>query len=120
MRNWTRLAAGLAIGLATAADSRPAPAQTPPVTVALSGTPAPAGGNYAHPFPTGSGAGFQIPVVNDTGRVYFFSNLTGGSSTAGLFAGTPGSIQVIALQGAPAPAGGNFTNSFSDLVQNNA
>src|SRR5262245_46306048 len=120
VRSWTWAAVVFGTAFATAGGRQPAAAQSPPVRVALSGTPAPAGGNFAHPSPTSSAGGFAIPVVNDSGRVYFSSTLTGGPSTAGLFAGTLGAVQAVALQATPAPAGGNFTDSFSDLVQNNA
>jgi hypothetical protein len=116
VRAKTPVVTGLALLVGTAAVVPRTAAQTPPVRVALSGTAAPAGGNYAHPFPTT----FQQPVVNESGRVYFYADLTGGTATAGLFAGTPGALQTVALQGTAAPAGGNFTNSFSDLVQNGA
>jgi hypothetical protein len=115
MRQWTGIVVVLAIGFGSA-GSRPVAAQTPPVPVALSGTPAPAGGNYGT-FSTSASTTF-LPVRNEAGRAYFYSDLTGGSSTAGLFAGTPGAVQAVALQGSPAPAGGNYTNSFSDLLQN--
>jgi hypothetical protein len=68
--------------------------------VALSGSAAPAGGNYSN-FP-GYGA------FNPSGRMAFVADLTGGSSTQGLFAGVPGNLQAVAMQGSSAPAGGNF------------
>jgi hypothetical protein len=70
---------------------------------ALQGTAAPAGGNYA-----GSTNGFSNPSVNASGQVAFFASLTGGSSLSGIFVGAPGAIQAAALNGAPAPAGGNY------------
>ena len=93
-------------------------AQSTPTAIALSGTAAPAGGNYGA-FPA-SPASIFLPVVNSAGRVEFYSTLAGGSSTAGLFVGSPGSITPIAIQGQVAPAGGNFTDSFSDNQLNAA
>jgi hypothetical protein len=87
-----------------------------PIAFVLSGQAAPDGGNYGQ-FPA-SGNQIFLPVINSTGRVQFYSFLTGGSSTAGMFVGTPGSITPVALQGQPAPAGGNWTDSFSDNRQN--
>ncbi len=98
------------------ADSR-LHAQPIPFAVALSGTPAPGGGNFGA-FSTDSLNSF-LPVINDNRRVYFFSTITGSPSMAGLFAGTPGALQAVARQGSPAPSGGNYSDSFSDLRQNN-
>lgn len=77
---------------------------------ALVGTAAPAGGNYGT---------FTNPVLNGAGQVAFLANLTGGSSTAGVFAGAPGSMQAAAVQGTAAPAGGNY-NAFSSPGLNGA
>src|SRR5262245_43983904 len=104
----------LSLVVVATAGSWPVSAQSPPVPVALSGTPAPAGGNYGQ-FGTSAFSVF-LPVVNESGRVYFQPTLAGGSATVGLFAGPPGGVQAIALQGDPAPAGGNYS-SFSDQVQ---
>jgi hypothetical protein len=79
-------------------------------TVALQGTAAPAGGNY--------GSLTLSPTINGAGRVAFSANLTGGSSTFGLFAGTPGAIQAVAIQGNPAPGGGNYTDLFFGIAIN--
>lgn len=51
-------------------------------------------------------------VLNANGQAVFVSNITGGSAANGIFVGTPGSIQTIALAGTAAPAGGNY-DSFS-------
>jgi hypothetical protein len=69
-------------------------------TVALSGSPAPAGGTYN---------GLGSPGINASGQVVFSPGLTGGSSSGGIFVGSPGSIQAAALQGAAAPAGGTYS-----------
>jgi hypothetical protein len=69
---------------------------------AMSGNAAPGGGNYNN-FPTG-------PVVNAAGQVAFVSSLTGGSSSQGIFVGTVGSMQAVALQGNAAPVGGNYSD----------
>ncbi|HEX8323466.1 MAG TPA: choice-of-anchor tandem repeat NxxGxxAF-containing protein [Tepidisphaeraceae bacterium] len=68
---------------------------------ARSGTAAPAGGNYR-------GLGFTNPGLNEAGQVAFTADLTGGTSNQGFFTGTPGAITAVALNGAPAPAGGNY------------
>ena len=79
-------------------------------TVALQGTIAPAGGTYAAPLTTG-------PPFNGAGQVGFISNLTAGSSSQGLFVGTSGSVQTIALQSTTAPSGGNYS-SLGNVVLN--
>src|SRR4051812_43524174 len=76
MRKWTFLLAGLAGGLV---GPRPAAAQ--PVMVALSGSAAPAGGNYSS---------FSNAGVNASGQVTFYPPLPGGSSSEGVFVGAPG------------------------------
>ena len=114
MRSWTFVAAGLAFALCGLVAPRPVLAQ---VVVALSGNPAPAGGNYSD-FP-------YSPVLNQSGQVAFVANLTGGSSTQGIIAGAPGSLRTVALQGTAAPAGGNYNgppqgdpNTFGQPVMN--
>ncbi len=72
--------------------------------VALQGNPAPGGGNYSSFSAT--------PVINNSGQVAFSANLTGGPATSGIFAGNLGSLQPVALQGNPAPAGGNYSSFF--------
>src|SRR5947209_4453397 len=83
----------------------------PPFPVAVTGYPAPAGGNYSS---FGSS-----PVLNGAGQVAFQANLIGGTSTSGIIAGAPGSLQAVALLGTAAPAGGNYSG-FSALVLNEA
>lgn len=73
-----------------------APAPTP---VAVSGTVAPEGGNYAT---------FSNAVLNNSGQIVFNATLSGGTATSGIFTGTPGSLQAAALQGGAAPGGGTF------------
>jgi hypothetical protein len=74
-------------------------------TVAISGSAAPAGGNY-------SVSGFGNLELNAAGKVAFTASLTGGSSTRGLFVGTPGqTLQTIALHGSTAPNAGGATYS---------
>ena len=65
-----------------------------PTVVALSGTAAPAGGNYT---------GFGSVNVNASGQVGFAASLGGGSSSLGLFVGAAGSLQAVALQGKARP-----------------
>jgi hypothetical protein len=79
--------------------------------VALQGTAAPAGGNYAGPTNFAGN-----PVINGAGQVAFVSALTGGSSPSGVFAGAPGAMQTVALEGTAAPAGGNYTIFSSPVL----
>jgi hypothetical protein len=81
--------------------------------VAVSGAPAPAGGNYRT---TGT---FGSPNLNSSGEIVFQAYLSGGSATNGIFVGTPGSLQAVALQGAAAPAGGNY-NLLAPLALNSS
>jgi hypothetical protein len=80
---------------------------------ALVGNVAPAGGIYN---------GFSgRPSLNATGQVAFLSNLTGGASTSGIFAGAPGALQAVALQGDAAPSGGGAVySSFTAFEPMNA
>jgi hypothetical protein len=72
-----------------------------PIPVALSFTAAPAGGNYTN-FSTNA---FSI---NASGQVTFVANLVGGTSNQGVFAGTSGSIQTVALENTAAPSGHTY------------
>lgn len=94
------------------------PLAAQPIPFALSGSPAPGGGNFGA-ISTDSLNSF-LPVINDNGRVYFYSQLTGTPATAGLFAGTPGALLAVARAGSPAPSGGNYSSSFSDQRQNSS
>jgi hypothetical protein len=76
--------------------------------VALTGSPAPDGGNYS------SFASF--PGINNSGQVVLLSSLTGGSSNEGIFAGSLGSMQTVALQGTPAPSGGNYSTLNTPII----
>src|SRR5262245_23818623 len=109
MRQWTLLVCTLAVAVGPV-GVRPAVAQLPLTRVALSGTPAPAGGTYG---------GFDPPRVNGAGQVAFRASLSGGSSTTGIFVGAPGAIQAAALSGTPAPAGGTY-DTFGVPSLNNA
>ncbi len=110
MRKWSSFAAGLAVAAAGLVGPRPATAQPVLVPVALTGTAATAGGTYTQ---------FHNPVVNDSGQVAYFAFLS-GTSTRGLFVGTPGAVQVVARNNTPAPAGGTYNFDFSDPVLNAA
>ena len=79
--------------------------------IATHGAAAPAGGNYDR---------FSSPALNGAGQVAFRADLSGGSSSEGIFAGTPGSLQAVALQGDATPAGGTFTGGFFSPVLNNS
>ena len=73
--------------------------------VAFTGNPAPGGvGNYA--------VGFSSPILSASGTIAYSVGLTGGPGPTGLFVGTPGSIQPIAINGQPAPGGGNYAGFF--------
>ena len=52
-------------------------------------------------------------MLNGAGQVAFSANLTGGTSTGGVFVGAPGSIQAAALQGTAAPVTGGLPGNFS-------
>jgi hypothetical protein len=72
-------------------------------SVAVMGNAAPAGGNYST---------MGDPALNASGQVAFLANLTGGSSTRGIFVGTPGQpLQTVALHGTAAPNAGGATYS---------
>ena len=77
----------------------PVTAQTTPVLVARSGTPAPAGGTYGS---------FGLPVVGGSGQVAFYADLIGGSSSQGIFVGAPGRCR-RSSSGAPPPPPGATT-----------
>ena len=57
---------------------------------ALVGDATQAGGNYRS---------FTNLSVNDAGQIAFSANLIFGSATSGLFSGTPGAFQTVALSG---------------------
>lgn len=63
---------------------------------------------------------FGDPVINERGQVAAVASLDNGSFQAGLFRGNGREITVIALQGATAPAGGNFTGAFFQPLRINA
>ena len=108
-RHYLALAAALA---ATAFGTLAARGQSAgsPTRIVFSGTAAPAGGSYS---------GFSTPALNNSGQLAFRANLSGGSSSVGIFAGAAGSVQAVALQGTAAPAGGNY-NDFGGSVINEA
>jgi hypothetical protein len=80
-------------------------------SVAIQGNTAPAGGNYNN---------FSSLELNAAGQVAFLANLTGGSSTRGVFVGIPGQpLETIALNGSTAPDSGGATyNGIGDLALN--
>src|SRR5947207_3220778 len=105
--------AGLLASVALHLSPGPAAAQVIVTPLALSGSAAPAGGNYS-----GFNGGGYV-ALNASGQVAFHGQLTGGSSTLGIFAGAPGSVQAVALQGSASPVGGNYVG-FSLPVLNDA
>jgi hypothetical protein len=80
--------------------------------VALTNTPAPAGGNFIS---------LDRPMVNDMGQVAFTATVFDGvrQQQQGLFTGTPGAIKNIELQFTPAPTGDNY-DFIQQAVLNNA
>jgi hypothetical protein len=78
-------------------------------SIARNNTAAPAGGNFL---------GFNSAVLNGSGQVAFRANLTSSTSNEGLFIGTAGSVQTVALVGTLAPAGGRFDGFFDSPVLN--
>lgn len=73
---------------------------------ALEGTSAPAGGKYKS---------FGSPVLNSAGQLAFVAGLSGSASTTGIFAGAPGSLQTVALNGTAAPADGRYFGTYNGL-----
>ncbi|MFT3867908.1 MAG: hypothetical protein QM715_05360 [Nibricoccus sp.] len=74
--------------------------------VALTGQPAPKGGNY--------GDRFAVPtLLDDQGQVVFNVDLTGGANPRGLFRKERDRTITVALQGAAAPG---TTGTFSDFI----
>ena len=84
--------------------------------VAVGGQPAPAGGNYAALPQTG----VQGLAVAGNGQLAFGAALSGGSATAGFFAGTATSVQAVALEGQAAPGGGTYTGLENGRIAVNA
>lgn len=87
-------------------------AGTTPAKVAATGDPGPGGSTFS---------GFALPGFNDSGEVAFVSTLTGAPG-GGAFIGTTSAAPVaIAVDGDPAPAGGNYsiTTARPDAVINN-
>jgi hypothetical protein len=77
-------------------------------TIALKGSPAPSGGVYSTLF---------TPLINSSGVVTFGSSLNGGTSSIGLFEGSPGAIQTVALAGDSAPGGAFFSDfNIHDVI----
>ncbi len=77
------------------------------VLVARQGSPSPAGPNYTNSFSANS--------QNDAGQIAFSCSLQppGPDPIQGLFFGTPGSLQMVAFTGDPAPSGlGNWGFGF--------
>ena len=63
-----------------------------------------------------SGGGFSF---NDSGEVAFQASLNGGAGI-GAFVGSTSNLQAVALNGAPAPAGGNFSLNADILINKRA
>ncbi|HRK31534.1 MAG TPA: hypothetical protein PLD59_10685 [Tepidisphaeraceae bacterium] len=88
--------------------------QTASEPVARSGTTAP-GTGLPH-------LNFQSPAMNNVGRFVFAGEVSGASSTTnqGVWAGTPGNLQLVAREGAGAPdaAGTGTVGTFNFLSLN--
>ena len=81
-------------------------------TVALLGGTTPAGGVYT--------TALTAPVLNNNGQVAFVS-LLGAASPQGLFAGAPGAVQSVMLQGTTAPGtGGQLYGTPNSISYNDA
>jgi hypothetical protein len=72
-------------------------------TIFAANQPAPGGGTFVD---------FGHPVINGRGQVATLASLKDGISQAGLFRGDGRSATAIALQGNPAPKGGNYSGRF--------
>ena len=79
-----------------------------PTLVALTGGIAP-GGTTAY-------SAFTNPTISSSGQVEFLAALAGGTTNANLFAGLPGALQAVALQGAAAPSGGGTYNLINSTT----
>ena len=56
---------------------------------------------------------FGDPLINKRGQVAAVAQLTNGTSRSGLFIGDGTDVAAIALDGQPAPKGGNYSQSFA-------
>lgn len=81
------------------------PAQLRPV--ATSGMPVPGGGTFDRFQVEGQPA---ITPVNDRGQVAFFATLARARASEGMFVGDGSRIEVIAINGTPAPGGGKLVS----------
>jgi hypothetical protein len=80
------------------------------VAIALTGQPAPKGGNYD------SRSAFAKPLsINDRGEVAFHVGLTGGTSSQGIFRGDGQHTTTVALAGSIAPGTTGTFLSFQDI-----
>jgi hypothetical protein len=77
---------------------------TSTASVARAGEGTPLGGTF--------GTGVQAPTIDDSGRVIFGLDVSGGSATGGVFSWPGGSTQALAARNGAAPSGGTY-NSFS-------
>lgn len=84
------------------------------VAIALTGQPAPKGGNYD------SRQAFLLPLrFNDRGEVAFHVGLTGGTSSQGIFRGDGRHTTTLALAGAIAPGTTGTFATFHDIKLGN-
>jgi len=85
----------------------------PPVSLALNGDAAPAGGNFS--IPTAR----AVVLINNQHDIVFRAELTGGTADSGYFVrrGPVGVLQAVVLQGQPAPGTtGVFESIFSGFA----
>ncbi len=103
------------------ANINPGPTGTPGIFVGSGGTPAkvvlvgdtsPAGGTFAS---------LALPGFNDSDEVPFVAAITGGPGGGAFLGSTSAAPVTLALDGAAAPAGGNFsiTTARADIAINN-
>jgi len=89
-----------------------------PELVALSGRPAPGAGAVF------SGFGETPPAINNRGQVAFRMNVRPGADLQGIWAGSPGALELVALQGqaaalGPGSPGARFSR-FGPAILNDA
>lgn len=77
---------------------------TTSTALAQAGASAPGGGTFSF---------FGNLSLNDSGHVAYFANITGGSGGSGIFLHNGAGNVALAVQGAPAPGGGNHGEVFN-------
>lgn len=81
-------------------------------TAAFGTAPGTGGGNYGS---------ISSTSLNNAGQVALSASVSFGTATAGVFAGTPGAVQAVALQGSAVPGASSSTfNTFGNVNINGA